>query len=283
MVGTEGTGTYGAGLCEFLLGPGIHVVEVDRPRREDRRRGKSDEIDALLAARKVLAATGSRRRAPAAHARRSRRCWSPTALAWSSARGCSTSCRRFTRARRWRCASGSARATAESSGLAFRGCGPAPMGPRQSGSSSLCCATSAVELASSRTQARAYKHELIRLIGSLDPALLDEPGLGPISAAKLIVCDPARLKGEGRLLAATAPHRNPPPRARRSVPGSRAAGTARPTTRSTRSPSAARSTTSERAPTSSAAPAKARRAGKPCAHSNDTSPAASTNGWSPCL
>ena len=45
-------------------------------------------------------------------------------------------------------------------------------------------------------QARAYKGELSRLIGSLDPTLLDEPGIGPISAAKLIVCDPARLKGE---------------------------------------------------------------------------------------
>ena len=45
-------------------------------------------------------------------------------------------------------------------------------------------------------QARAYKCELSRLIGSLDPTLLDEPGIGPISAAKLIVCDPARLKGE---------------------------------------------------------------------------------------
>ena len=58
VVGIEGSGTYGAGLCEFLLAGGIEVVEVERPRREDRRRGKSDEIDALLAARKVLASDG---------------------------------------------------------------------------------------------------------------------------------------------------------------------------------------------------------------------------------
>ncbi len=45
-------------------------------------------------------------------------------------------------------------------------------------------------------QARAYKRELARLIGSLDPSLLDEPGIGPVSVAKLIICDPARLKGE---------------------------------------------------------------------------------------
>jgi hypothetical protein len=45
-------------------------------------------------------------------------------------------------------------------------------------------------------QADAYQTELTRLIDSLDPTLLDEPGIGPISAAKLIVSDPARLKGE---------------------------------------------------------------------------------------
>src|SRR5215207_2049401 len=58
VVGIEGAGSYGAGLCEFLLAEGICVVEVERPRREDRRRGKSDEIDALAAAKKVLAGDG---------------------------------------------------------------------------------------------------------------------------------------------------------------------------------------------------------------------------------
>src|SRR3954451_16457949 len=57
-VGIEGAGSYGAGLCEYLLAEGFDVVEVERPRREDRRRGKSDEIDALLAAKKVLVADG---------------------------------------------------------------------------------------------------------------------------------------------------------------------------------------------------------------------------------
>lgn len=55
VVGIEGAGSYGAGLCEHLLGVGVSVVEVERPRRRDRRTGKSDRIDALLAAKKVLA------------------------------------------------------------------------------------------------------------------------------------------------------------------------------------------------------------------------------------
>ena len=59
LVGIEGAGSYGAGLCEYLLAEGITVVEVERPRRrENRRRGKSDEIDAILAAKKVLAKDG---------------------------------------------------------------------------------------------------------------------------------------------------------------------------------------------------------------------------------
>ncbi len=45
-------------------------------------------------------------------------------------------------------------------------------------------------------QARNYKCELTRPIGSLDSGLLQEPGTGPVSAAKLIACDPGRLKGE---------------------------------------------------------------------------------------
>lgn len=60
QVGIEGTGTYGAGLCHYLLGEGVSVVEVDRPdRRMRRQRGKSDPIDAEAAARAALAGTAT--------------------------------------------------------------------------------------------------------------------------------------------------------------------------------------------------------------------------------
>lgn len=58
MVGIEGTGSYGAGLCQHLVDAGIDVVEVERPRRRDRRQGKSDRLDAHLAAKRVLAGGG---------------------------------------------------------------------------------------------------------------------------------------------------------------------------------------------------------------------------------
>lgn len=61
-VGVEGTGSYGAGLARLLTAAGLRVVEVDRPDRRARRSaGKSDPVDALAAARAVLAevATGT--------------------------------------------------------------------------------------------------------------------------------------------------------------------------------------------------------------------------------
>ena len=54
-VGVEGTGTYGAGLARHLAASGVAVIEVDRPNRQERRRnGKSDELDAIEAARAAL-------------------------------------------------------------------------------------------------------------------------------------------------------------------------------------------------------------------------------------
>jgi transposase len=54
-VGIEGTGSYGAGVMRFLAEAGVKVFEVDRPDRSDRRRrGKSDPVDAEMAARAVI-------------------------------------------------------------------------------------------------------------------------------------------------------------------------------------------------------------------------------------
>ncbi len=50
----EGTGSYGAGLARFLSGCGEQVFEVGRLRRERRSGGKTDALDAVRAARSVL-------------------------------------------------------------------------------------------------------------------------------------------------------------------------------------------------------------------------------------
>ena len=52
----ESSGSYGSGLTTFLLAHGEWVVEVERPARPARRNGaKSDELDAIRAAREALA------------------------------------------------------------------------------------------------------------------------------------------------------------------------------------------------------------------------------------
>lgn len=55
IIGLEGTRSYGIGLARAVQAAGLVVVEVERPKRSDRRsRGKSDPIDAHLAALHTL-------------------------------------------------------------------------------------------------------------------------------------------------------------------------------------------------------------------------------------
>jgi transposase len=55
-LGVEGTASWGAGLSRYLRARGLNVIEVNQPdRHRRRRRGKSDRLDAEMAARAVLA------------------------------------------------------------------------------------------------------------------------------------------------------------------------------------------------------------------------------------
>jgi transposase len=59
-IGVESTGAYAAGLVRALLANGIRVVEVNQPHAHARQRlGKSDPIDAELAARAALSGTAT--------------------------------------------------------------------------------------------------------------------------------------------------------------------------------------------------------------------------------
>lgn len=60
--GIESTGSYGAGLARYVLAAGGSVIEVNRPNVSERvRNGKSDPLDAVAAARAVLAGTATGR------------------------------------------------------------------------------------------------------------------------------------------------------------------------------------------------------------------------------
>lgn len=66
-VGIEGTGSYGAGIAAAFSRAGVAVVEVNRPDRATRRRlGKSDPVDAYAAAE--AAASGRASATPKDHA-----------------------------------------------------------------------------------------------------------------------------------------------------------------------------------------------------------------------
>jgi hypothetical protein len=69
----EGTGSFGRGLTRFLDGRGERVLEVGRLRRERRTGGKTDALDAIRAARSVLATERPSMPRAAAKDRRCRR------------------------------------------------------------------------------------------------------------------------------------------------------------------------------------------------------------------
>ena len=59
-IGVEGTGSWGVGLARFLAAVDVETVEVDRPDRQKRRKqGKSDVTDAVAAARAALTGEAS--------------------------------------------------------------------------------------------------------------------------------------------------------------------------------------------------------------------------------
>ena len=64
VAGLEGTRSYGIGLSRALQAAGFLVVEVERPRRADRHRGKCDPADARLAALHVLRMPADRKVLP---------------------------------------------------------------------------------------------------------------------------------------------------------------------------------------------------------------------------
>lgn len=281
VVGIEGAGSYGAGLCEYLLAEGFDVVEVERPRREDRRRGKSDEIDALLAAKKVLAAdglstprAGGTRQALAALLIAQRSCISERTRLVNQLQSLHTTA---PVALRERIGPGNGRKLAARL-VKMRARTDAPQSERLIFTVLRDLARRAQELAA---QADAYKHELTELISSSTPPSLTSTESGRSQQPSCWSVTPSASREKPRSRAATAPRPNPPPPAKPSAIVSPAQETAKPTTRYTPSPASAAATTSKPAPTSTAASAKARPPAKPCAPSNATSPAASTDDSSP--
>jgi transposase len=183
----EGTGSYGAGLARYLAERGETVLEVSRtPRAERRLRGKEDALDAARTARAALAAqtlalprAGERREALRLLliARRSAVDVRREALTQLRAvivtaperlrqelRGLPTG-KLLNRCSRLR------RTDSTADELATR----------------LVLRSLARRVQAATLEADELERELLTHVRALAPALLDEPGVGPIVAAQLIV------------------------------------------------------------------------------------------------
>jgi transposase len=206
----EGTGSYGAGLARFLAGRGETVLEISRtPRAERRLRGKDDSLDATRTARAALARetlalprSGERREALRLLlvARRSAVDVRREALGQLRAvivtapdklreqlRGLPVGrllerCSRLHRSR-----------SVSADELATR----------------LVLRSLARRIEAATREAAELERELLGHVRTLAPALLDEPGVGPIVAAQLVVAwsHPGRLRSEAAFarLAGVAP------------------------------------------------------------------------------
>jgi transposase len=183
----EGTGSYGAGLARFLAGRGETVLELSRtPRAERRLRGKDDELDAVRTARAALASetlalprVGEQREALRLLlvARRSAVDVRREALTQLRAvivtapdrlrnelRGLSEG-KLLDRCSRLR------RSTTAADEAATR----------------LVLRSLARRVQAATIEAAELEQEIVAHVRALAPALLDEPGVGPIVAAQLLV------------------------------------------------------------------------------------------------
>ncbi len=203
-VGIEGAGSYGAGLCEHLQSEGIEVFEVERPRRRERRSGKSDKLDALLAAKKVLSGDGlSTPRGSGARVALQmllvayRSVIGERSRLYNQLQAIHVSAPGALRERIGPSRNG-AKLAERLTGMRSR-----PTASLQENTTLQVLRDIANRIRALDTQAASYRHEIEELVRSLAPDLLDEPGVGPICAGKLIAFNPARFTSEAAFARAT--------------------------------------------------------------------------------
>jgi transposase len=203
----EGTGSYGAGLCRFLQGEGERVLEVDRSRRDGGSPAKSDPLDAVRAARTALGrerlpeprSAGKRdelralmaAREGALTAKKAGLC-QLRALLVSGPEPLRAELRPLTRAR-----------------LLARLRGLRLQRSSQPRGTLLALKSIAARVTELSREERELAAEIRALVAELAPQLLAEPGVGPISAAQLLLAwsHQGRLRSEAAFarLAGAAP------------------------------------------------------------------------------
>jgi len=205
----EGTGSYGAGLARFLAGRGETVLEISRtPRAERHLRGKDDSLDATRTARAALASetlalprSGERREALRLLLVARRSAVDVRREALTQLRAVIVTAPELLRRELCRLPKGKLldrcsrfrRSSSSADELATR----------------LVLRSLARRIEAATLEAAELERELLGHLRALAPALLDEPGVGPIVAAQLIVAwsHPGRVRSEAAFarLAGVAP------------------------------------------------------------------------------
>jgi transposase len=206
----EGAGHYGAGLARYLSQRGETVLEVGRsPRSERRLRGKDDQLGAVRAARAALSDEPLAR--PRSGARRE------ALRLMLVARSSAVDVRREALAQlRSVIVTAPERLREELRGLPVQRllerCSrlrrPTAADPDEL-AARLVLRTLARRIEAASSEAEELEREIRGHVGALAPGLLDEPGVGPIVAAQLLIAwsHPGRVRSEAAFarLAGVAP------------------------------------------------------------------------------
>ena len=206
----EGTGFYGAGLASFLAENGEWVVEVDRPKRPRGRSGaKSDPLDAIRAGREAL----SRDHLASPRQRGQREALRVLQLARSGAVKVNADARRHLKAllvtAPERLRAELRRGTWLRQAQACAVLVAAPTDPVEHRATVRALRLTAERALAAHQEARQLGKELRVLVEAMAPALLAQPGVGPVTAAQLLISwsHPGRLRSEAAfaMLAGVAP------------------------------------------------------------------------------
>jgi transposase len=202
----EGSGSYGAGLARFLQAAGCRVFEAERPKRCERRRGKSDLIDALLAARRLLAGERLGRPRGAVGRREDLRLLLLERRSAIRARTAALNQLQAT------LVTAPERLRARLGALAGEQLARAAVRLQPRGEEAVLRGVLrrlGRRVHSLDTELAQLERELEAIVSSLVPELLTEVGVGPVCAAQLVVSsgDPSRMASEASFaaLAGTSP------------------------------------------------------------------------------
>src|SRR5664279_865155 len=212
VVAVEGTRSYGIGLTRALTAAGLQVIECEQPARKDRRgRGKSDAIDAHLAVLFALRQDAERLPTPRADGTRE----ALRILLAARQEMVTTSTGQINRLRALllsgedgeRQASRAALTDAALSTLARRRL--RPEADRHEAVRHQEIRRLVLAIREATRALKANRRELHELADQIAPGLTERPGIGPVSAAQVIVSysHPGRVRNDAAFaaLAGTSP------------------------------------------------------------------------------